>query len=154
MHSRIFQVTKDPANAEPISEERYYEWDLPDYTDRLPNDRIGDQLDDWMSGRTGLDVDAVARTIEVTDKLDALRPYYRAWLDGMRKAASMSFEEFTDSWPFNGHWHAAKSAFDEELGLYFDDNDEEFGLMTIQGFLRNSSDGDVWHVVGVLDYHF
>lgn len=157
MHSRILQVTKkDPTREEVdvIDESRYYDWPECDYTDQIDEAHIPGQLRDWMAGRPGMDVDADGRTVRIASVDEALRPYYDDWIAKLRECAAIGFGEYRHPYGYIPAWYRAKAAFAETGGLWFDDYDEEHGLMTIQDFLRASADGDVWHVVAMFDYHY
>ena len=154
MHSRIFHITKEPENYTAIDPERYYEWPPADYVTPMDKENVYYETNEWLKGRTGFNVDSNKATIQIKSKEEALKPFYKGFMDGLKDAQSMSFEEFSEKWPFHAGWEKAKNAFSQEYGIYFDDNDEDFGMVTLQDFIRSAKEGVTYHVVGVFDYHY
>lgn len=164
MHSRIFQVTKrEPGDADVCDESRYYDWSVPDYIKSVSNrncdlfkEELGKQLLDWIDGLPGIEVDVEALTIKVVSKGYALAGEYAGFLRAIDKLAKMPFDAFADAhWnEYVREWWKAKDSWSSEVGLYFDDNDEYFGLVSFQDFIRLSQDGDVYSVMAVFYYHW
>ena len=48
----------------------------------------------------------------------------------------------------------ASEAYEDTGGFYVDDNDEQFGIITFDKFMRKADEGSVWYIGAVTDYHF
>ena len=155
MHSRIFQVSKE-RNAEPIQDYRYEDYFVPSVADYVV------KLDDveyeykWLTKvNKGLKVETKdgVTTLTIVSKKDYFEKSFNEFKEHLKTVNEYSIDEFIDS----KNWlvfYNLRNSYDEKHGFYIDDNDEYFGIATINEFMRNVNDGDVYYLSTVFDYHF
>ena len=150
MHSRIFQVSnKSIAEENFIKESRYDEETKFDY---VVTSKIAEDLK-WLSSVKGLEIDVEARTITLVSKEDYFKRKYYNFLKLIEELHGASLNEFAnDSLRFK--IYELKQTYEDTTGFYIDDNGEEFGLVTLDEWVREVEEGRVAHVGQTFDYHF
>lgn len=155
MHSRIFQVSKE-RNAEPIQEHRYEDYFIPSIADYVVN--VADVEDEykWLTDvNKGLKVETKdgVTTLTIVSKKEFFEKSFNEFQEYLKTVNEYSIDEFIDS----KNWlvfYNLRNSYDDNHGFYIDDNDEYFGTVTLNEFMRNVNDGDVFYLSTVFDYHF
>ena len=163
MHSRIFQVSKEPITEDnKISEYRYEEGFVGnngvDYV--VPTENKQADLE-WLTiCHSGLDVnvsyDADNKPVvklTILSKEEYFTKKFDEFKEGLAKLQDYTLEDFMN----NANWldmYRLKDAYNNEHGFYIDDNDEYHGITTFDEFVRSTNDGDVFYIGAVFDYHF
>lgn len=163
MHSRIFQVSREPITEEnKISEYRYDEGFVGnngvDYV--VPTDNRQADLE-WLTTchrgikvETSYDITKKGITkLTIVSKEEYFEKKFEEFQDGLKKLSDYSLSDFIN----NANWldmYRLKDAYNDEHGFYIDDNDEYHGIATFDEFMRSTQDGDVFYIGDVFDYHF
>lgn len=155
MHSRIFQISKEP-KAESILESRYEEYFVPSIADYVV--KVTDVKDDykWLAQFCkGIKIETKdnVTTLTIVSKKEYFEKFFNDFKELIKKFNEYSIDEFMDEKSYFD-MHELKRAYDNKYGFYIDDNDEYFGLTTFDNFMRNVNDGDVYYLSNVFDYHF
>ena len=169
MHSRIFQISSKPIDRDDyITDDRYYNsfvGYIADYVSTVSDSDIKDELK-WLKSALGNSAKFSddLRSFVIIDKQEYFKYSYDRFIELLDKLRNTTFKEFCDESVFysDGYGNTSldllfehlKCAYDDKFSFYFDDNDEYSGLMTINGFMRKCSDGDMFYTGAVIDYHF
>lgn len=150
MHSRIFQVSNESiAEEDFIRESRYDEETRFDY---VVTSKIAEDLK-WLSNVKGLKIDVEARTITLISKEKYFKRAYYNFLKLMEELHDASLNEFAND-SLRLKVYELKQSYEDTIGFYIDDNGEEFGLVTLDEWVRGVEEGRVAHVGQTFDYHF
>lgn len=157
MHSRIFEVSKcEPKAGYEIYEADYYEFPIADYvsSDTYLEDDI-DLLGDYL-GESCRIVDGFK--LEIVSKETFFRGRYKNFVDLLQDISKdLTFDSFVDGEMSGGGklWIALSNLnniYDNKYGFYINDIDGG-GLQTVYHFLRRAKNGEVYNILGSLDYH-
>ena len=154
MHSRIFQVSSEPITEENyISEYRYDEYlvgqDGIDYV--VESDSKQDDLN-WLKN-TSKGIEVTENTIKVTSKKEYFEKSFEEFQEYVEKLSNYNMEDFIN--PQNWlDFYRLKDAYDSENGFKIDDNDEYFGITSLDNFVRNVEEGETYYIGKTFDYHF
>ena len=155
MHSRIFQVSKE-RNAEPIQDYRYEDYFVPSVADYVVKLDDAEYEYKWLTSvNKGLKVETKdgVTTLTIVSKKEYFEKSFNEFKENLKTVNEYSIDEFIDS----KNWltfYNLRNSYDDKYGFYIDDNDEYFGTVTINEFMRNVNDGDVFYLSTVFDYHF
>lgn len=158
MHSRIFQISKKPVE-DRISEDRYYDGfvgRIADYVDELDTE---EQLESirWLAETPGIRVKDIEgeTTITIVDKKAYFAGKLAEFQNVLKELEKTSLENFiANSGTVDyGVWQMSES-YEDTFGFYVDDYDEQFGIITLDKFMRKADEGSVWYIGAVTDYHF
>lgn len=162
MHSRIFQVSKEPLTKNDYyAEERYWE-DLnfvPSIADYV--DEAGSKEDfEWLASalKGSAEVDYKNRTITITNKLAYFENRFKAFKETIARCANLSLEEFAekehDRQLTTGMlFYELKQQIESTYEFYLDD-EKTWGCESLCSWMRHLDDGDVLYVGAVFDYHY
>ena len=177
MHSRIFQISSKPIDMRNrISSSRYdngFVGEIADYTCDMDNSKWPEEwkwLQDSYPNAIKIDCeDGENTTLTIVDKKTYFKSRYETFVTNLKALQGLSLEQFCEnedcidmvnqsgvsykSMP----WiiiENLKGAFDDNYGFYVDDDDEYYGLTTLDNLIRSSNDGDMWYLGSVIDYHF
>ena len=155
MHSRIFQVSKNKIE-EPISDYRYDEGFVGRIADYVVKSESKQDDIKWLTTcHKGLEVETKdgVTTLKIVSKTEYFEKSFEEFQEYVEKVSTYSLEDFIDS----SKWldmYRLKDAYNDEHGFYVDDNDEYFGIATLDEFMRNVQDGDIYYIGSTFDYHF
>ena len=150
MHSRIFQVSDKPiAKEDFIRESNYDEETRFDY---IETSKVAEDLK-WLSSVKGLEVDVEAKTITLVSKEDYFRKEYYNFLKLTEELHGASLKDFAND-SLRLKVYELKQTYEDTTGFYIDDNFREFGLVTLDEWVRGVEEGRVAHVGQTFDYHF
>ena len=153
MHSRIFQVSENPITEENyISEYRYDEYlvgqDGIDYV--VESDSRTEDIE-WLKNHKGLEI--TEDTIKVVSKKDYFEKSFEEFQEYIEKFSNYTTEDFIN--PQNWlDFYRLKDAYDDQDGFKIDDNDEYFGITSLDNFVRNVEEGKTYYIGKTFDYHF
>ena len=153
MHSRIFQVdTKPISDYDYIEEDNYFDhWFLNQIADYVSDDYDRDASIEWLAECANgceIDHDNNGYYLVVCDKEAYFKNKYDMFVGALNKLGIPTIDQFVngiDMWQF-------ESAYDDKFGFYIDSSD--FGLITLDEFIRRSNELDKYYIGGVVDYHF
>ena len=153
MHSRIFQVSAEP-NAELIEEYRYedgFVGRVADYV--VTSENRKDDLD-WLKQATeGLEIDTDKMTIKLVSKAEYFKKNHERFTELAEKFSTMSLEDFIST-KGNSDFYELKSVYEDKYGFYIDDDDDYFGIVPLDEWVRGTDEGTIVHVGSTFDYHF
>ena len=151
MHSRIFQVSKD-ADFEKASEGDYYDFSVADFVGDVDDaDAVEDIM--WLSETLGEAVSfnedyTVMTIVNKRAYFEALYTNFKKSLDAL--ALETSKDSFCDG-VLGSSVYRLTAAYDDEYGFYI--NECSYPV-TLTSFMRGVTDGDVYYMGTVTDYHF
>ena len=154
MHSRIFQVSSEPITEENyISEYRYDDYFVGqngvDYV--VESDSKQDDLN-WLKN-TSKGIEVTENTIKVVSKKEYFEKSFEEFQEYLEKLSSYNMEDFIDPKNWLDFYHL-KDAYDNTDGFQIDDNDEYFGITSLDNFVRNVEEGKTYYIGKTFDYHF
>ena len=157
MHSRIYQISKEPIDkCDYIEEDRYYDhWfngSIADYvngsTDR--NDDIKWLKDCYEERGISFGVDDNGEYLIIEDKIQYFAPKFETFQKALKELTTMTLDDFVtgkSGYPL----YSLKNAFNEKFGFYVDGND--IGMESFDGFVRFASTGVKYYIGATIDYH-
>ena len=157
MHSRIYQISKEPIQNF-ISEDRYYEGFVGSHADYVSEVeyKSDDYLNDlkWLQNATeGLEVNIKEGTITITSKKEYFAKKHEDFQKLIEELSDVTLEEFS-SGKLEFKISDLKCAYDDKYSFYADDNDEYTGLTTLDNWVRNAEEGEVYYIGTIIEYHF
>lgn len=157
MHSRIFQISREPINKdEYISEADYYDSGfigeiadyVSDYTDR--DDDI-----ELIKARLEGVADFNGDSFTIKNQRKYFEKKFSNFLETIEDISLLTFEDFcTDESDFSYKMYKLESAYRDKFKFYINDNGEYAGTEPIDDFMRRAKNGDVFYIGATLDYHF
>lgn len=138
MHSRIFQISKNGPidEAEFIEESRYY-----------------DHYCKWLGSLPGITVDPKAKQLTIVNKKEYFKNQYERFKTVINDLSQMTEDEFASE-EKDFEMHLLEQAYEDTSSFYVDDNNEQFGIITIDDLVRQSKEGTVYYLGIAFDYHF
>ena len=158
MHSRIFQLSRDPIPEEDrINESSIPDWfyqSVADYTD-ADTDRAADVR--WLLDThrrcmmPGREPESIAFPADAKQRY--FQPNYLRFMDAVMELSNISLDAFIGLTP-KGISHPMfelNSAYNDKFGfyIYYDDN-----LWTMDEWMRETDLREPFFVGGTVDYHF
>lgn len=156
MHSRIFQVSKNPILEDDfITEDRYYDnfvGQIADYAIET------DAKSEYPYLQKTLGKSAVFETpnsFRVVDKAKWFGAKCRSFRLLAKKFSDITIEEFSTS-KYDMDMFTMDMMYDDKYSYYIDDNGEYFGIVTLDTFIREcaNSPDETWYLGAVFDYHY
>lgn len=159
MHSRIYQITTDPVPAdEYLSEGYFYEhWFVGSIADYVAGGlKRESEIDSFKEL-------LVKRTVAVFhgDDCFSILPHgkeayfryaYADFNDAVKKAASISLEDFAGNGECSSLVYRIKNSFCDKFGPYV--SSDEFDTIPLDDFIRDAELGKRYYIGGILDYHW
>lgn len=154
MHSRIFQIEK-----EALSEEEYIDSNsIPEWFTNSVGDYTSDACSreddiDWLMATALGDV-ATIDGGKLTFSSDVRRYFkdkHEAFIKAAEKLSETSFEDFVHNYSVDSVLFNLKKAYSDRYGFYVY-SDDGF-LDTLDNFMRQVKDGEIYFIGGVVDYH-
>ena len=153
MHSRIFQIEKKPLTKEEYIESvcipDWFTNSIADYTsnDCDREDDIAWLMDASLGSIASLDGDKLTFSSNVRRYF---KEKYEAFIKEAEKLSKTSFDDFISGNSTNMFFRM-NEAYSDRYGFYVY-SDDGF-LDTLDNFMREVKDGDVYYIGGVVDYH-
>ena len=161
MHSRIFEISSQPIEAESrLTEYAVPEWfcgSIADYVDTVREEEREDDMN-WLAGRFGGNCERVGDKLEFKEMTQ--EDYFR--FDYIKFQESLTVLQACDLESFSGKrylpslyeaMYQVKSAYEDRFGFYVYDRDCE-ELMTLDNWVRNMNVSVPSYIGGIVDYHF
>lgn len=158
MHSRIYQISKNPIDKEDYIEESNY-WDhwfigsIADYvngdTDR--EDDIKWLKDCYEERGISFGVDDDGEYIVIEDKVKYFTPKFEFFQKALRELPASTIDDFIGC-ECGYSLYNLKAAYDDEFGFYVDGDDTS--METFDSFIRSSSNGMKFYIGATIDYHY
>jgi len=153
MHSRIFQISKEQ-NVDSITEDRYFDGYMT-HADYVVQNKSVESDYEWLTScNNGLKIETKdgVTTLTIVSKEEYFEKSFNNFKKYVKKINNYTLEEFMGNNSFD--MYNLKESYDNEYGFYVDDNDEYFGLVTFDYFMRSVNNGDTYYLSSVFDYHF
>lgn len=157
MHSRIYQVSKEPIK-EFIDEYRYEDnfvgrhADYVDLVEHESEDYISDLK--WLQNATkGLEVNLKKGTVKVLSKKDYFEEKHEQFKEYLKKLQDITLADFT-SRKNRFDILDLESAYNDKYSFYVDDNDEYYGITTLDDWVRSVEENETYYIGSIFDYHF
>ena len=163
MHSRIYELSKEPIPADDrFDEYSVPEWfcvDIADYVDCIDERQRAGELE-WLASRIGtsckMDPDSETLTFASEVKESFFKARYDAFKELAAQLAATPFEEFIgkaadDKLGMN--MYRFKQSYDDKFGFYVYDKDTS-ELVTLDSWVRTIDTSCSYYVGGIIDYHF
>ena len=153
MHSRIFQISKEPITKDNYAHTSRYEdgfvGRIADYV--VESDSKASDISWLTTCHEGLKVEG--NTLTIISKEEYFEKSFTEFKNLLEELKDYTITDFIDrkNWM---KFYNLKASYNEEYGFYIDDNDEYFGIATLDEFMRNVEDGDVYYIGCIFDYHF
>lgn len=158
MHSRIFQISKQPIDKiDYIEESNYHDhWftnQIADYVDGC-TDRESDI--GWLKScynNQGLSfgADDNGEYFIVEDKNRYFEPKFERFQKTLQELSAATLEDFVSD-KSGLQMYSLKEAYDDKFGFYVDS--EETFLVSFDEFVRCSEAGIKYYIGATIDYHF
>lgn len=155
MHSRIFQISKNGPidEAEFIEESRYYDHfigHIADYVDEIKNPENDYK---WLGSLPGITVNPKAKQLTIVNKKEYFKNQYERFKTVINDLSQMTEDEFASE-EKDFEMYRLAQAYEDTSSFYVDDDDERFGIITLDDLVRRSKEGATYHLGIAFDYHF
>lgn len=158
MHSRIFQVSREPIDKEDyIDESNYYDhWFTNLIADCVNGDT--DRGDDvkWLKEcyeKSGLSFgkDSGGEYFIIDDKAKYFKPKFEEFCKALDELKKITLEDFSSN-KCNMPVYLLKGAHNDKFGFYIDS--DETSLRTLDEFVRYADIGIKYYIGVTIDYHW
>lgn len=166
MHSRIFQISKNPIKKEDyFSADRYYAGEHEHFVDT-----IADYVDDdtnrnsdiqWLKECLGsivdFNTDENGNTLfTINNKLDYFQNKFTEFKKLLQQLENITLEDFAGygNMKIKLQMYRIQESYSDKYDFYMDDNHENLGLVPLDEFLRSVNEGDTFYIGASVDYHF
>ena len=162
MHSRIFQISKNPIDEDDYIDADHYcgcddEWFLASVADYVSDvDDRDAELDEWLSrfnGR-GLEYDSEKETLSVIDRERFFAGKYAKFREMLQTLAGATLADFSGEGNYIGmDVYRLSASYEDKFAIYVDNTEDGTGLNTFDEFVRHAEKGIPYYLGGVVDYH-
>lgn len=158
MHSRIYQISKDPILVEDyICEHDYYDhWFTNSVADYVNGDT--NRADDiaWLKEcyeNCGLifGVDGGGEYFIIEDKTKYFADKFASFQKALETLGAMTVEEFSCNSQLHRAYSSLVFAYNDDLGFYVD---EDNFPRSLDEFVRGNEVGTKFYIGATIDYHF
>jgi len=151
MHSRLYQLTKEPVHKDEwLTEEDLYDTsfigEIADYVSTQPEAEREEDIEWFLQGEEG----AFVREGDKITLLPGAKHVYFAkrYNEFKKKAADFTLDNFCSDYKVG----ELRNTLRDTLSFYV--YTDEGGWKPLDTFIRESAEGDVFYIGGILDYHF
>ena len=154
MYSSIFQISAEPITEENyIKESRYNEFELGyQHMDYVVKSESREDDIRWLRDIKGLEV--TEDTITVVSKKEYFEESFKNFQEFVKKFNNYTIDDFIEPGKSKLDFIDLRDAYDDKMDFKVDDNDEYFGLVSLDEFVRNAEEGKVYYIGKTFDYHF
>lgn len=158
MHSRIFQISKNPIDKEDYIEESHYwdHWFTNSHADYVNGDT--DREDDikWLKNcyeNRGLifGTDDNGEYFIIEDKTKYFAPKFEEFQNLIKQLANSTLDSFATT-KLDMDVYRLKAAYEDKCGFYVDG--EDCDLCSLDDFIRWNDNGIKFYIGATIDYHF
>lgn len=156
MHSRIFQISREPISKDKyISEDDFYDSGfIGEIADYVSDDTNRDDDIEWIKARLEGVVDFNGDSFTIKDQRKYFEKSFSDFLEAIKDISLLTFKDFcTDANDFSYKMYKLENAYRDEFGFYINDIGE-YGTEPFDDFMRRAKNGDVFYIGATLDYHF
>lgn len=158
MHSRIFQISKEPIKKDDyIEESNYYDhWFTNSIADYVDGDTDREDDIQWLKdcyADSGLSfgIDDGGEYFIIEDKVKYFAKRFDVFQKTLKELQDITLDDFA-SGKCGMYMYTLKSTYDDEFGFYIDS--EDTSLETFDSFIRHSGNGAKFYIGATIDYHF
>ena len=158
MHSRIYQISKNPIDKEDYIEESHYwdHWFVGSIADYVNEDTDRESDIKWLKdcyGDQGLSfgADEGGEYFIIEDKSKYFAKNFEAFQKALKELTEITIDDFVTG-KYGMKMCSLTSAYDDEIGFYVDGDDT--GMETFDNCIRSSSNGTKFYIGATIDYHF
>lgn len=159
MHSRIFQISKNPIHRDDYITENYYDYDhwflkeVADYVATQEGEERKISLE-WLGKRNGIDVNINSSTIVVTSKDEYFKDKYKEFKSLLIKLQNLTLDDFkADNHDVESNILWLNWSYADKFGFYVEDCGEWAGLFSLDEWVRHAKENTTYYIGGVCDYH-
>lgn len=156
MHSRIFQLSTNPIKKEDYTDEsEYYDhWFTKSVADYVIDSDYRDEDLKWLEDcyeNQGIEFgkDDNGEYLIIKSKHKYFENSFTKFMETINKIKNYTIDDFING--FFEMWHL-KNAYEDKYGFYTDV--EDYGLITMDEFVRKFSENVKFYIGGTLDYHY
>ena len=155
MHSRIFQIGKEPLTKEEyIVSSSIPEWFTYSVADYIDDDCNRESDIDWlMSAALGGVASVDGDKLVFHDTSRYFEGKYEAFIKAAEQLTKTSFDNFLSCCAVRAVLFNLKEAYNDRYGFYVYNSDDD-SLDTLDDFMRSVKDGETYYIGGVIDYHY
>ena len=155
MHSRIFQLSKKPVTnfltGYDMEDHPSFLGPIADYVTDVSEERRRDAIK-WLGEAPGIEIDG--DQLKIVSKKEYFAGYFQEFQKAIRNAAAGTLEDFIRPEMMYSLYDIERAVRDK-FGFYAVLSDSYFNdVIPLTDFVRSSSEGEVWHLGSVLDYHY
>ncbi len=158
MHSRIFQISKQPIDkTDYIEEDNYYDhWFTNQIADYVNGDTNRESDIDWLKScynNQGLSfgADDNGEYFVIEDKNKYFAPKFERFQKLLQELSAVTLDDFV-SHKTSLQMYSLKEAYNDRYGFYVDS--EDIFLVSFDEFVRCSKVGVKYYIGATIDYHF
>ena len=158
MHSRIYQISKQPIDKDDyIEESRYYDhWFIGAIADYVNGDTDREADIEWIKGcydNKGLSfgTDDAGEYFVVTDKAKYFAERFEMFQETIKELSKFTLDDFASN-RSRMQMCTLESIYDDEFAFYVDGDDT--GLETFYSCIRSSSNGTKFYIGATIEYHY
>ena len=159
MHSRIYQITTEPVPADEHLSESYFceHWFVGSIADYVAGGlNHGLEIDCFkeslVKSRVAFFHSDDCFSILPRGKETYFRHTFADFSDAVKKAASVSLEDFAGNGECSSLVYRIKNSFCDKFGPYV--SSDEFDTIPLDEFIRDAEPGKRYYIGGILDYHW
>lgn len=158
MHSRIYQISKNPIDkVDYIDESNYYDhWFIGSIADYVNEDTDRTNDIEWLKecyNNEGLSfgVDNEGEYFIIADKAKYFSKRFVTFQKTLKELSELTLDDFS-SGRSGMQMYTLKAAYDDKFAFYVDGDDT--GMETLDECVRSSSNGTKFYIGATIDYHF
>lgn len=158
MHSRIYQISKNPIpKCDYIEESNYYDhWFTNSVADYVNGDTNRDDDIKWLKDcyeNKGLSfgVDGDGEYLIVEDKIKYFSVNFENFQNALKELSEATLDDFM-SGECGTSLYRLKESYDDKFDFYVEC--EDCGCETFDGFMRYAIVGAKYYIGATIDYHF
>lgn len=156
----IYQISREPiSEVEYLTESKYYDNFVGYITDYVNDDT--DRELDIQNLIDILENIADVQTSEDNQVFFIIKNkelYFEETFDNFKECAEklskINLEEYSTDGITSSMMNELNRCYSYKYGTYIDDNGEEFGLITLDDFLRQAQNGDKFYIGATIGYHY
>ena len=156
MHQKIFQISKNPIpKDEYLTEGEYFDNFVGEIADYVMESTDKDENKTIFRNIPGILYNTEENTITVENKHAYFAGSYKNFKKQLQILSAITEEEFCQNHQTDLSYHMflLDEAYNDKYGIYMDDGYNEYGLITLDNFIRNCKNGDTFYLGAVIDYH-
>lgn len=158
MHSRIFQISKQPiGESDYIEESRYWDhWFTNSHADYVSDEtnRAGDI--EWLRScysnrELAFGIDDGGEYFTIEDKTKYFAPKFEEFQKIIKQLTDSTLDNFATA-KLEMDVYRLNSAYEDKHGFYVDG--DSCGLCSLDDFIRWNDKGEKFYIGATIDYHF